>query len=123
MLYNVVLVSSSSVCIHVSSPSGASLPPLEISQSTGLGSLCYISSFPLTICFTRGNVYVSMLLPQFVPSAPSPAVSTNLFSMSASLFLPCKYVHQHHFSRLPIYIHCCCLVTKSCLTFLRPHGL
>ena len=42
------------------------------------------SSFPLAICFTHGNVYMSMLLSQFVPPSPSPyapAVSTSLFSM------------------------------------------
>ena len=32
-------------------------------------------------------------------SPPSLPVSTVLFSTSASLFLPCKLVHQYHFSR------------------------
>ena len=31
-----------------------------------------------------------MLLPQFIPPSPSLAVSINLFSLSESLFLPCK---------------------------------
>ena len=44
-----------------------------------------------------------MLHSQFIPSSPSPAVSTSLFSMSASLFLPCRQVHQYHFSRFHIY--------------------
>ena len=35
-----------------------------------------------------------MRLSQFVPPSPSPTVSTSVFSMSASLFGPCKYVHQ-----------------------------
>ena len=34
---------------------------------------------------------------------PSPPVSVSLFSMSASLFLPCKQVHRHHFSRFHIH--------------------
>ena len=37
---------------------------------------------------STSSVYVSMLPSQFAP--PSPTVSTNLFSMSASLFLPSK---------------------------------
>ena len=37
-------------------------------------------------------------------------------SMSASLFLPCKNVHQYHFSRF----HVLCLVTQSCLTLCGP---
>jgi len=44
-----------------------------------------------------------MLLSQFIPPSPSPAVPTNLFSTSASLFLPCKYVPQYHFPRFHIH--------------------
>ena len=43
------------------------------------------SNFPLAIYFTYGNMYVSTLLSQVVPLSPSLAVSTSLFSMSASL--------------------------------------
>ena len=45
------------------------------------------SSFPLVIYFTYGNVCVSMLLSQFIPSSPSPAVSTDLFQCSLCLHL------------------------------------
>ena len=45
-----------------------------------------------------------MLLSQFVPPSPSPAVSTSPFSMSASLFLPYKQVHQYHSSTFHIYV-------------------
>ena len=38
---------------------------------------------------TQSNVYVSMLVSQFVPHSPSPTVSTSLFSMCVSLLLPC----------------------------------
>ena len=34
---------------------------------------------------------VSTLHSQFVPPSPSPTVPTSLFSVSASLFLPCKF--------------------------------
>ena len=32
-----------------------------------------------------------------------PLLSTSLLSVSESLFLPCKLVHQYHFSRFHIY--------------------
>ena len=67
------------------------LPPTFQGCHRGLGwaPMSY-SKFPLAIYFIYGKVYVSMLLSQFVPPFLSPAVSTNLFSMSVSLFLPCK---------------------------------
>ena len=43
-----------------------------------------------------------MLLSQFISSSPFPAVSTSLFSMSASPFLPCRQVHQYHFSKFHV---------------------
>ena len=39
---------------------------------------------------TEHRVYISMLLSQFVPLSPSPAVSISLFSTSVSLLLPYK---------------------------------
>ena len=45
------------------------------------------------------NEFQNWLLAQCVPHAPSTAVSTSLFSMSVSPFLPCKWVHQYHFPR------------------------
>ena len=45
-----------------------------------------------------------MLLSQFVPPAPSPAVSTRVFSMFEPLLLPWKWVNQYHFSRFHICI-------------------
>ena len=49
--------------------------------------------FPLAICFTYDNVYVSILLSQFVSTSPSPAVFTSLFSML--LFFTIYIVTQH----------------------------
>ena len=53
--------------------------------------------------FTHGSVYMSIQFSQFVPPSPSPTVSTNLNFTSASLFLPCKYVHQYQFYRFHTY--------------------
>ena len=55
---------------------------------------------------------VSVLLSQFVPSSPFPAVSTSLFSKSASLFLPCKQVHLYRFSRFHMYV----LIYNTCFS-------
>ena len=45
-----------------------------------------LPNFLLAICFTHGNVCISVLLFQFIPPSPSPTVSTSSFSMSVSLF-------------------------------------
>ena len=50
----------------------------------------YNRSFPETSYFTRGGIYMLVLLSQFIPPFPSPAVSTTLSSMSACLFLSYK---------------------------------
>ena len=98
--------------------------PSRSSQSTQLGSLCYIAtSHQLPILYMvipntgiqpsssvleadsllpnppgKSSVCVSMLPPPLVPLSPSPAVSTNPFSISESPFLPRKQTHQYHFS-------------------------
>ena len=51
-----------------------------------------------------GRPYKSMLLPQFVIPYPSLTVSTSLFSMSVSLFLPCKQALLHHFPGFHTYV-------------------
>ena len=59
-------------------------------------------------------VYFFQAYSQFIPLSPSSPMSTCPFSTSASLFLPCKYVHLYHFSRFHmyelIYNTCCSLV-------------
>ena len=47
---------------------------------------------------------MSVLISQFVPFSPSHSVTTSLFFTSASLFFPCKKVHQYHFIRFHIYV-------------------
>ena len=49
--------------------------------------------------FGTNLIHVSKLVSQVITLSPSLAV----FSTSASLFLPCKKVHQYHFSRFHIY--------------------
>ena len=50
---------------------------------------CVSQQFP-TGYFIHSSVHLSMLLSQFVPPPPFPAVSTSPFSMSVSSFLPCR---------------------------------
>ena len=127
MLYNVVLVSaiqqcepatSVCVCVCVYVPSLSNLPP-----TPSFHPFCAVtehdiklpasySKFLLAICFTYGNVYVSMLLSQFVLPSPSLTVSTSLYSISASLLLPCKLIHQCHFSRS----HICVVIHNICFS-------
>ena len=54
------------------------------------------------------SVYMSIPISQFIPPPPPPGHfpplgSIHLFSISVSLFLPCKPVHLYHFSRFHIY--------------------
>ena len=63
------------------------------------------SRFSLVIYFIHISVYMSIPISQFIPPPPPfpPLVSICLFSMSMSLFLPCKLVPLYHFSRSHIY--------------------
>ena len=60
---------------------------IETKQHQAELSVLY-RSFTLAIYFIRGSVYMSMLLPQFVPLSPYPTVSTSPFSTFVSLFCP-----------------------------------
>ena len=102
MLYNMV----NQVYVYICSllkPS--SLPLIHLtrsSQNTRLSSLCCIAgSHQLSILHMV--VYVCQCY--FLNSShSSPDVSTHLFSMSESVFLPCNLVHLYHFSRFHIYM-------------------
>ena len=75
-------------------------PPCSLSQ---VELPVLYSKFPLAMYFTHGNVFISVLLSQFSPPFSCPAESMRLSCMSESLFPPCKYVHQYHFSRFHMY--------------------
>ena len=77
--------------------------PSRSSQSTALGSLCIQQLFTSYIYFIHCDVYMSVLLVQFIPPSFSLTVSTRLSTMSVSLFLSYLYVHQYSFSRPHIY--------------------
>ena len=51
---------------------------------------CYTTDYHQLAVLHWQCIYLSMLLSQFAPSSPSPAMSTSLFYTQASLFLPSK---------------------------------
>ena len=88
MLYNVVLVSAvwreSARSTHMSSPPQTSLPPPAPSHASRLSQGIGLSSFHW-LSILRMVMDVSVLLSQFVPPSPSPAVSTVLYVCACSL--------------------------------------
>ena len=67
-------------------PSWTSLPPPIPSYPSRLSQVelpVLYNNFPVAIYFTYGNVYMSVLLSQFIPPSPAPAVS---------VFVPCLIV-------------------------------
>ena len=70
-------------------------------------ALCTLQQLPTTH-FTQDGVYMLKLLSQFVPPSPGPLHHPpwprvhRTIVYSASLFPPCNYVYQCHFSRFYI---------------------
>ena len=80
LLFNVVFFSAiqwrdSVISIHISPFSVTLLPPLEVITEPQAELPVLYNSFPLALYFTYGSVHMLMLLFQFVPHFPSPAVS------------------------------------------------
>ena len=64
---------------------------IQVTQSNEESSLCYtVGFFLLVICFIPSSVYMSISIPQFIPTPFSSLVSVHLFSTSVSLFLLCQ---------------------------------
>ena len=96
LLNNIMMVFAihwheSAIGIHMSAPSWIHAPtsrhpspsyPCRLSQSTDFRFLASYIIFPLAICFTYGDVYVSMLFSQIIPP------STRLKRLSSSSNFP-----------------------------------
>ena len=97
--------------IHMSPPSGTSVPPLQVVHCTKLSSLHHRANSHW-LSTLHMVMYMFPLLSPFIPLSPSHSypMSTNLFSMSASLLLPYKQVHQYCSSRF----HVCTLTYDIC---------
>ena len=75
------------------SPPGSSIHGILQARVLEWGATAFsesYSKFPLAVCLTYGNVYVSVLLSQITAPSPSLAVSKSVSFMSASPLLPCK---------------------------------
>ena len=119
------LAYNTQIRMHISPPSGTSLPPTRIpslqaitEHQTGLPVLnssfqkIKKNSFPLAIL--RVVVYICQRCSSGSPSLLPISVPTRVPSMSASLFLPCKSVPRYHFSRFHINV----LIYGICFFFL-----
>ena len=91
-------------CKYTYIPSLLSLPctPLDHHRPLGWAPMLH-SRLPLASYFTHGSVRTSVLLSWFISPSPSPVGSTSPSSTSVSQFLPCRWVHQYHFSVFHIY--------------------
>ena len=130
-LYNVVMVFTIhqhefATGIHVSPLCWTHLPPHPILPGftehwLWAPWIIYIK-LPLAICFTYGDVYVSMLSSQIIPPSPFPTESKSLFFVSVCPLLTCKghQDHQYHLSRFHIYalIYDICLSLSDLLHFV-----
>ena len=89
-------------CVYKCLPSWTPLPspstshPSGSSQWTGPEHPVSCIELGLAICFTYGNIHVSMLFFQIIPLSPSPIESKSLFFTSVSLLLSRMQGHHYH---------------------------
>jgi len=112
LLVSTIYQHESAIGIHVSPPSWNSshllpLPtPLGCRRAPDLSSLCHTWNVRWLSNFPYDNMYVSMLLSQFVLPSPSSPVSTSLFSASVSPLLPAvSFEYFFIFTVLPEYMY------------------
>ena len=82
--------------------------PSGSSQCTGFECPVSCIELGLMICFTYGNMHVSMLFSQIIPPSPFPTESKSLSFISVFLLLSHIQGHHYHLSKFHIYalIHC-----------------
>ena len=98
-------------CVPHSEPLLSPSPshPSGSSQCTGFECPVSCIELGLVICFTYGNIHVSMLFAQVIPPSPSPTESKSLFFISVSLLLSCIDGHYYHLSKVHIYALVYCI--------------
>ena len=99
---------------HVSpilNPTPTSLPshPSALSRCTSFECPVSCIELGLMICFTHGNIHVSMLFSQIIPPSPSPTESKSLFFISVSHLLSRIWGHCYHLSKFHIYALVYCI--------------
>ena len=70
-------------------PTSLPIPSLRVVPMDRPWVPCLVHQTGLVICFTYGNIYVSMLFSQIISPSPSPTESKSLFFISVSLLLSC----------------------------------
>ena len=90
-------------------PSPSPSHPSGLSQCTGFECPVSCIEIGLVICFTFGNIQVSMLFSQIIPPSLSPTESTSLFFTSVSLLLSHIQSHCYHLSKFHIYVLIYCI--------------
>ena len=106
--------------VYMCFPSWTPFPAPSPFHPSG-SSQCTTSEHPvscieagLVIYFTYGNIHVSMLFSQIMPSLPSPTESKSLFFISVSLLLSCVYSRCYHLSKFHII---CVNILYWCFSF------
>ena len=99
----------SAVGEHVSpilNPTPTSLPshPSALSRCTSFECPVSCIELGLMICFTHGNIHVSMLFSQIIPPSPSPTESKSLFFISVSHLLSRIWGHCYHLSKFLFFL-------------------
>ena len=85
-------ISHGYTCVHPfrnSLPSPSTSHPPGLSQCTGFECPASCIELGLAVCFTYGDIHVSVLFSQIISPSPSAAESKSLFLTSVSLLLSC----------------------------------
>ena len=77
----------------------------ELSQNTDFEGPTLCIELALVICFTYGNIYVSMIFSQIIPPSPTPK-SPKVYSLYLSLF--CCLAYRNAITIFLNPICCCC---------------
>ena len=114
----------SATSIPVSPPSRFSLPtplhPTRLSQSAELSSLCYTtaSHWPSVLHMV---IYIFQCY-SLSSSHPLLLLCPQIWSLYLPLFLPCRVVHQYHFSRFHVYTLIYTIFVFLFLTYFIPYN-
>ena len=101
--------------MYMCSTSWTPLPPPSPYHPSG-SAQCTSPEHPVSciepgqaVCFTYGNIHVSMPFSQIIPPSPLPTESKGLFYISVSLLLSHIQCYCYHLSKFHIYVLVYCI--------------